>query len=107
MADVIAPRADEIVAGMGRGSVIDRNRGVRALALLAATSPERNAVLVPLLLDRLARCRAKEVPQHAESTIVADTTGNRAAFVALVARRLPELTHAQATRVRKMLRRLA
>jgi hypothetical protein len=80
---------------------------VPVLVRLVATSPERNAALVPLLLDHLARCRVKEVPQHAESTLIAVNTTNRAAFVPLLERRLPELTPAQATRVRWLLSRLA
>ena len=106
-ADAIAPHADEIVTAMGRGSVIAVDNGVRALARLAATSPARNAALFPLLLDHLERCRAKEMPQHAESTLVAVTPDNRAAFIVLLERRLPELSLAQAARIRRILRRLA
>jgi hypothetical protein len=106
-ADTLYPRAGEIQAAMGRGSVIAVDNGVRALARLAATTPERNAALFPVLLAHLERCRAKEVPQHAEHTVVAVTPDNRDAFVAVLERRFPELSPAQATRVKRILKNLA
>jgi hypothetical protein len=105
-ADELYPHANEIQAAMARGSVIAVDNGVRALARLAATSPERNAALFPLLMAHLERCRSKEVPQHAEHASVAVTPENRAAFVALLERRLPELTPAQTTRLRRLLKKL-
>jgi hypothetical protein len=103
-ADELYPHAGEIEAAMGRGSVIAVDNGVRALARLAASSPERNAALCPVLLDHLERCRAKEVPQHAESSLVAVTPENHAAFIAVLEQRLPELSSAQTTRVKRVIR---
>lgn len=106
-ADALYPRVEEIRTAMGRGSVIAVDNGVRALARLAASAPERNAALFPVLVEHLGRCRAKEVPQHAEQIAVAVTPENRAAFVAVLERRLPELTPPQATRVRRVIKRIA
>jgi hypothetical protein len=105
--DALSPHVAEIRAAMARGSVIAVDAGVKTLARLAAGSPERNAALFPVLLDHLATCRAKEVPQHAESSLVAVTPANRAAFVAVLERRLPELTPAQAARVKRVVKSAA
>lgn len=105
-ADALDPYAGEIQAAMARGSVITVDTGVKTLARLAASSAERNASLFPALLAHLETCRAKEVPQHAESTLVAVTPSNRAAFVAVLERRLPDLTPPQAARLQRLIRKV-
>jgi hypothetical protein len=105
-ADTLYPHVAEIQAAMARGSVITVDQGVKTLAGIAAGSPERNAALFPLLLAHLETCRSKEVPQHAESTLVAVDATNRDAFVDVMHRRLPELTPPQAARIKRLVRRL-
>lgn len=102
--DALFPHVGEIRAAMARGSVIALDAGVKTLARIATGSSERTAALLPVLVAHLASCRAKEIPQHAESSLVAVTPENRAAFLAVLERRLPELTPAQAARVRRVLK---
>ncbi len=104
-AETLFPRVDEIVDAMRSGSVITVDHGVKTIAGIASTSSERNATLFPVLLDHLRTCRAKEVPQHAESTFVAVTSGNRAAFIEVLESREEEFTAPQAARVRKLIKR--
>jgi hypothetical protein len=100
--DRLAPHVDAVRAAMARGSVIAVDRGVSVLATLASSSPERSAELVPVLLEHLATCRAKEVPQHSERSLIAVSPGNADTFIDVLERRLPELTRPQAERVRKV-----
>jgi len=103
-ADILFPRVDEIVAAMHGGSVITVDHAVKTLAGIASTSSDRNLILFPVLLDHLRNCRAKEVPQHAESTFVAVTAGNRAAFIATLRAREEEFTPPQAVRIRRLIK---
>jgi hypothetical protein len=95
---------ERIKTVMHDGSVITVDNGVKTLARVAATSPEYNRELFPFLLDHLKHCRTKEVPQHAESTLVCVNSGNRAAFEAVMKDRLTGMTPSQASRIRKILK---
>ncbi len=90
-----------IVAAMAGGSVITRDAGVSTLAALAAASDERRRVVLPYVLDHLATCRPQSVAQHAERALVAVDAGSGAQFVAILEKRLPELSAAQQARVRR------
>ncbi|MBP8000763.1 MAG: hypothetical protein KA314_15735 [Chloroflexi bacterium] len=100
----IAAQFDYLVQLMAQGSVITRDNGMKALGGAAASHPQRNTLIFPFLLQQLATCRPKEVAQYAESVVVAVTPQNKADFVAVVQKRLPDLTPAQSTRVRKVLK---
>jgi hypothetical protein len=104
-ADAIYTQVREIEAAIERGSVITVDHGIKVLAKLAVSSPERNTALFPRLLQHLATCRSKEVPQHSESTLIAVTATNRDAFVLVLDRRMPELTASQASRVKRTIKR--
>ncbi len=89
------------------GSVITADQGILALARLAASEAARRKAIFPYLLQHLATCRPKDVPQRAEKIAAAADAGNRAAFVAALEKRLPELSAAQAARVKKVIKRAA
>ena len=89
------------------GSVITADQGILALARLAASDAARRKAIFPYLLKHLATCRPKDVPQRAEKIAAAMDAGNRAAFVAALEKRLPELSAAQVARVKKVIKRTA
>jgi hypothetical protein len=93
-----------IQAAMERGSVITVDNGVKTLALIAAGSAARSKTLFPYLLRHLETCRPKEIPQHAEKILVAVTASNCSRFIQVLEKRTPELTPAQAGRVRRAIR---
>lgn len=111
---VIAPFApaalfearERIQATMQQGSVITVDNGVKVLAQVAAAKPEYAAELLPFLIEHLRTCRSKEIPQHAESTLVCITGANKGPFAAVLRERLPELISSQATRVKRILKRI-
>ena len=86
------------------GSVITADQGILALARIAASDAARRTAIFPYLLKHLATCRPKDVPQRAEKIAAAVDAGNRAAFVAALEKRLPELSAAQAARVKKLIK---
>lgn len=104
-AAVFARRAT-VLEAMARGSVITVDNAVKTLARVAAAKPAYRKALVPALLDHLATCRPKEVPQHAESSVPAIGPAERAAFSGVLQRRLPDLSASQAARIRRVLRAL-
>ncbi len=86
------------------GSVITADNGIKALALVAASDAARREAIFPYLLQHLATCRPKDVPQRAEKIAAAADEANRAAFVAALEKRMGELSTAQAARVRKVIK---
>ncbi len=105
-ADKLYPHASEIQTAIAGGSVITVDEGIKTLARLASTSPDRNAALFPALIEHLETCRSKEVPQHAESTLVAVNPANRVSFIEVLERRFPELTPPQAARIKRILKHI-
>jgi hypothetical protein len=111
LATVAAIKADdlyehraEIQKAMVNGSVITVDAAVKALATVASQKDAYRKELFPHLLLHLQTCRPKDVPQHAESTLVAVDPGHSATFVAVLEKRLPDLSGSQAARVRKVIR---
>lgn len=103
-ADELYEHRAEIQKAMANGSVITVDAAVKALAIVASKKDDYRQELFPHLLQHLQTCRPKDVPQHAESTLVAVDPGHGAAFVAVLEKRLPDLSGSQATRVKKVIR---
>jgi hypothetical protein len=94
-----------IQAAMERGSVITMDNGIKTLALIAAGNGARRKTLFPYLVRHLETCRPKEIPQHAEKTLVAVAPSNCSRFIQVLEKRIPELTPAQAGRVRRVIKK--
>jgi hypothetical protein len=103
-ADDLFKHRTEIQQAMAKGSVITVDAAVKALAVVASKKDAYRAELFPHLLQHLQSCRPKDVAQHAESTLVAVDPSHSAAFVAVLEKRLPDLSSSQAARVRKAIR---
>jgi len=93
-----------IQEAMECGSVITMDNGVKTLALIAAGNAARSKSLFPYLLRHLETCRPKEIPQHAEKTLVAVRADNRSSFIQVLEKRIPEMTPAQVRRVRRVIK---
>jgi len=103
-ADELYPHAGEIQKVMQRGSVITVDNGVLALARLAASNDTRNREIFPYLLEHLRTCRPKDVPQHAEKTLVAVNADNQSAFVGVLEKRMGDMTGSQIARLKKVIK---
>jgi len=93
-----------IQEAMERGSVITMDNGVKTLALIAAGNAARSKSLFPYLLRHLETCRPKEIPQHAEKTLVAVSADNCSNFIRVLEKRIPAMTPAQVRRVRRIIK---
>jgi hypothetical protein len=100
----IFPHVEEIKKTMAAGSVITMDNGVKTLALVASRDSAYAQEIFPYLLDHLKTCRPKEVPQHAEKTLPAVTTGNRSEFIRVLEKRMEDMTASQATRLKKVIK---
>ena len=89
------------------GSVITRDAGVRVLAKVAAHSDAYNQEIFPYLLEHLRTCRPKDVPQHAESTLVAVGAKNETEFREVLANRKSHLNATQLKRIEKLEKQIA
>lgn len=103
-ADEIYPHVGEIQRLMEQGSVITRDNGVKILAAIASTRDEYRKAIFPYLLEHLENCRPKDVPQHAESTVVAVNASNRDDFLRVLESRMTEMRSSQAPRLKRVMR---
>jgi len=104
-ADEIFAHVPAIQKEMAIGSVITIDNGVKTLALVASTKDSYRKKLLPYLLKHLAKCRAKEIPQHSEKIAVAINAENRDAFVRVLKARMSEMTSPQQARVKRVIKR--
>ncbi len=103
-ADAIYPHVAEIEQVMDQGSVITRDNGVQVLALVASKNASYSTKIFPYLLNHLETCRPKDVPQHAEKTVVAVNERNKQQFSAILEKRLVDLSGSPAARVKKVIK---
>jgi hypothetical protein len=89
---------------MDEGSVITQDNGVKVLALVAAQGAAYSKEIFPYLLHHLETCRPQDVPQHAEKAAIAVNTRNRKQFIAVLEKRLVDLSGSQAARVQKVIK---
>ncbi len=104
-ASAIWPRVDEVITVTERGSVITVVWGVKALARVAAASPEYRTRIFPMLLRILAEAIPRDVPMHAESMLPAVDDANRRQFLDMLASRQPELSASQAAKLRRTIKK--
>jgi hypothetical protein len=102
-ADAIYPHLEEIKQVMDQGSVITKDNAVKVLALVASRNAAYSKDIFPYLLHHLETCRPKDVPQHAEKTVVAVSARNKQQFMAVLKERLVDLSGSQAARVKKVI----
>ena len=102
-ADFIHTHLDEILKAMHAGSVITVDNAIKTLALAASDEAYRPDVF-PHLLEHLRTCRPKDVPQHSEKSLPAVDTINKDDFIAVLEKRMEDLSASQVTRVRKVIK---
>ena len=103
-ADVIHAHLNEIQKAMDAGSVIAMDNGILVLALAASKNESYNRDIFPYLLNHLQTCRPKDVAQHAEKSLPAVSAANKTEFIAVLERRLTDLSGAGLARVKKVIK---
>jgi len=99
-------RLPEVIAAYNKGSTITIDNSISVFAWLCAANEDYQKAVFPILLDHLANCRAKEIPQHAERMAVCIDAGNKGSFLKALDARDNELSDAQKTRLEKHKRTL-
>lgn len=90
------------------GTVITTDKGILTLAKLATVSDYNRKAIFPFLIEHLKTCRTKEIPQHAESILLAVANDEmKVQFLNVLKEREPYMTKPQAKRVQKIYSRLA
>jgi hypothetical protein len=97
---------DHVINAVVNGTVISQVWGIRALAQVAAADQKYKQKIFPILLSQIRGCLPRDVPTHAESILVAVDQKNKKELMNLLESRRAELTPAQLTRFRKVLRSL-
>ena len=105
-ADFVHAHLKEILKAMDTGSVITVDNAVKALALAASKDAYQGSIF-PHLLEHLRTCRPKDVPQHAEKSLPAVDASNKDDFIAVLEKRMEDLSGAQITRVKKLIKAAA
>jgi hypothetical protein len=102
----IGRRLGEVVRAIEGGTPITVVWGVKVLATVAGAERRLRAKSLPVLKRVLTSCLPRDVPMHAESILTVIDAAERKPFLAIVAARQPELSAAQARRLRSTLRKL-
>jgi hypothetical protein len=101
--DLFRHRA-EIQSVMAEGSVITIDNGIKTLTTVAAANASYRNELLPFLLHHLETTRSKDVPQHAEAIVQAVDSAHADAFVAVLERRMAEMSTSQASRLKRVIK---
>ncbi|HEX9388182.1 MAG TPA: hypothetical protein VF918_17785 [Anaerolineales bacterium] len=101
--DAVFKYLDEIKKAKETGSVITVDNAISTLAYTAATD-KYNKAIFPYLLKHLSSCRPKEVPQHAEKTLPAVNSSNKADFIKVLEKRMEDLSGLGLARVKKVIK---
>ncbi|MGE5073460.1 MAG: hypothetical protein ACM3MF_08530 [Anaerolineae bacterium] len=101
---VVMSHLDEIEDAIDKGSVITVDNGIDALARAASKDERCAREVLPYLVDHLSTCRAKDLPQHAEKSLLAINSANKSRFIRVLTCRLDELSGAALARVKKVLK---
>jgi hypothetical protein len=106
-ADELYPHVATLQKTMEKGSVITVDNGVAALAGIASRNPGYNHAIFPYLLHHLQACRPKEVPQHAEKTLIAVNLENKGDFIQVIEKRIQDATPSEVVRLKQVIKKAA
>jgi hypothetical protein len=104
--ETIFNRLPEIITAYKKGSVITIDNSISVFAQLCKANGEYRAKVFPILLEHLAKCRAKEIPQHAERIAICIDPGSKEAFISALESRTNELSETQNRRISKLKKKL-
>jgi hypothetical protein len=99
-------RVDDVMSAVEHGSVITVVWGVKTLAGVAATDKKYRKKIFPFLMSQIKKCIPRDVPMHAESILPAVDKSNQQEFRSTLEARRTELTPAQLTRFKKVMKKL-
>lgn len=95
-AEDIYPHHEHLIQLMEAGSVIASDNAIKILAIVASRNFAYKTDLLSYLLEHLETCRAKDIPQHAEASLVAIGADDIDEFRRILDKRMADLSIAQA-----------
>jgi len=99
-------RLPELIKAYENGSVITIDNSVSVFAWLCEANKKYQSVVFPILINHLTKCRAKEIPQHAERMAVCIDSENKDLFIKALYAREIELTDSQKNRLSKLVKKI-
>ncbi|MDQ0090214.1 hypothetical protein J2T12_003628 [Paenibacillus anaericanus] len=106
-ADEIYSKLDIVKKAYEAGSVITVDNSITVFAKLCKANELYQEEVFPFLMQHLATCRSKEVPQHAERMMICITADNSKDFVEVLEKRRVDLTDSQNKRINKIIKSLS
>jgi hypothetical protein len=103
-ADELFNHLQELHSAIKKGTVITVDGGILTLARIASTREEFRYAIFPYILNHLKTCRPKDVPQHAEKSLLAVGDNNKNDFIAVLETRMDHLSETQKKRVKKVIK---
>jgi hypothetical protein len=97
-------QVDDILRITDSGTLITLVWGMRVLAKITSTDDMYKAKIFPFLLKQIRTCLPRDIPTHTESILCAVDRKNKADLLSLLESRLAELTPAQLTRFKRVLK---
>ncbi len=97
---------EDIYTAYENGSVITVDNSISVFAALCKTDKEYAKRILPLLIQHLTKCRAKEIPQHLERMSICFNKNNIKQIASTIEGRFEKLSGSQQTRVKKVMKKL-
>ena len=97
---------DDVIRITESGTVITQLWGMRVLAKVAAADEKYKEKIFPFLLKQIQACIPRDVPTHAESILCALDLKNKGELLSILEARRGELTPAQLTRFKRVLKQI-
>ena len=88
------------------GTLITVVWGIKALARVAATNQTYKQNISPFLMGQLEKCIPRDVAMHAEHILPTIDQTNKTEFLSILETRKPQLSSAQLTRLKKVIKNL-
>jgi hypothetical protein len=104
--EAVYDRLNEVISAYKKGSVITVDNSISVFAELCKANGDYRAKVFPFLLNHLANCRPKEIPQHAERIAICIDSSNKKAFIKVLDVRKNELSETQNNRILKLKKKI-
>jgi len=105
-ADEIWPQIEEIIRVTQTGTVITQVWGTRVLAKVSTAHEKYRTRILPVLLQQLRNCLARDVPTHVESMLRAMDRKNKDEVLSILEVRRAEMTPSQRARLNKVMKQI-
>ena len=102
----IYAKIEDVTAAIQKGTLITVVWGVKTLAKLAAADNTYKQKIFPILMTQLKTCIPRDFPMHAESILPAIDPKNKNEFLSIIENRKTEMTTAQLSRLKKVIKNL-